>query len=79
MQTFPADTDPVRNLAELKAAITLFCSNGAKFVGKAEPEAWARTVSVAQQVLGLPTEVPGSQYYTYEAMPSTLRTPCPIR
>lgn len=79
VQTFPADTDPARNLAELKAAITLFCSNGAKFVGKAEPEAWARTVSVAQQVLGLPTEVPGSQYYTYEAMPSTLRTPCPIR
>lgn len=79
VQTFPADTDPARNLAELKAAITLFCSNGAKFVGKAEPEAWARTVSVAQQVLGLPTEVAGSQYYTYEAMPSTLRTPCPIR
>jgi NitT/TauT family transport system substrate-binding protein len=79
VKTFPADTDPARNLAELKAAITLFCSNGAKFVGKAEPEAWARTVSVAQQVLGLPTEVPGSQYYTYEAMPGTLRTPCPIR
>jgi NitT/TauT family transport system substrate-binding protein len=79
VKTFPADTDPARNLAELKAAITLFCSNGAKFVGKAEPEAWTRTVSVAQQVLGLPTEVPAAQYYTYEALPGTLRTPCPIR
>lgn len=78
-QTFPADTDPARNLAELKAAIALFCKNGAKFVGKAEPEAWTRTVSVAQQVLGLSTEVPASAYYTYEALPSTLRTSCPLR
>jgi NitT/TauT family transport system substrate-binding protein len=78
VQTFPADTDPPRNLAELKAAIALICKNGAKFVGKAEPEAWARTVSVAQQVLGLSTEVPASAYYTYEALPGSLRTSCPL-
>ena len=53
VQTFPTDTEPPRNLGELKAAISLMCKNGAKFVGKAEPEAWTRTVSVAQQVLGL--------------------------
>jgi hypothetical protein len=55
------------------------CKNGAKWVGKAEPEAWTRTVSVAQQVLGLATEVPASAYYTYEALPAALRTACPLR
>jgi NitT/TauT family transport system substrate-binding protein len=79
VRTFPADTDPARNLAELKAAIALMCKNGAKFVGKAEPEAWTRTVAVAQQVLGLPTEVPASAYYTYDGLPATLRTSCPLR
>ena len=78
-QTFPADTEPARNLAELKAAIALFCKNGAKFVGKAEPEAWARTTSVAQQVLGLPSSLPATAYYTYEALPSAMPTGCPIR
>jgi NitT/TauT family transport system substrate-binding protein len=78
-QTFPADTEPARNLAELKAAIALVCKNNAKFVGKAEPEAWAQTTSVAQQVLDLPTTLPATAYYTYEALPSALPTSCPIR
>jgi NitT/TauT family transport system substrate-binding protein len=77
-QTFPTDTEPPRNLGELKAAISLMCKNGAKFVGKAEPEAWTRTVSVAQQVLGLSTSVPASAYYTYEFLPATLTTKCPL-
>jgi NitT/TauT family transport system substrate-binding protein len=78
VQTFPTDTEPPRNLGELKAAISLMCKNGAKFVGKAEPEAWTRTVSVAQQVLGLATSVPASSYYTYEFLPATLPTKCPL-
>jgi NitT/TauT family transport system substrate-binding protein len=78
VQTFPTDTEPPRNLGELKAAISLMCKNGAKFVGKAEPEAWTRTVSVAQQVLGLSTSVPASAYYTYEFLPATLPTKCPL-
>ena len=78
-KTFPADAEPVRNLAELKAAIALVCKNNAKFVGKAEPEAWAYTTSVAQQVLDLPTTLPATAYYTYEALPSVLPTSCPIR
>jgi len=76
--TFPTDTEPPRNLGELKAAISLMCKNGAKFVGKAEPEAWTRTVSVAQEVLGLSTAVPASAYYTYEFLPATLPTKCPL-
>jgi NitT/TauT family transport system substrate-binding protein len=78
VQTFPTDTEPPRNLGELKAAIALMCKNGAKFVGKAEAEAWTRTVSVAQQVLGLPTSVPASAYYTHEFLPATLPTKCPL-
>jgi NitT/TauT family transport system substrate-binding protein len=78
VQTFPTDTEPPRNLGELKAAISLMCKNGAKFVGKAEPEAWTRTVSVAQQVLGLSSGVPASAYYTYEFLPATLPTKCPL-
>jgi NitT/TauT family transport system substrate-binding protein len=78
VQTFPTDTEPLRNLGELKAAISLMCKNGAKFVGKAEAEAWTRTVSVAQQVLGLPTSVPASAYYTHEFLPATLPTKCPL-
>ena len=35
------------------------------------------TVSVAQQVLGLPTSVPASAYYTHEFLPATLPTKCP--
>ena len=78
VQTFPTDTEPPRNLGELKAAISLMCKNGAKFVGKAEAEAWTRTVSVAQQVLGLSTSVPASAYYTHEFLPATLPTKCPL-
>jgi NitT/TauT family transport system substrate-binding protein len=78
VQTFPTDTEPPRNLGELKAAISLMCKNGAKFVGKAEAEAWTSTVSVAQQVLGLSTSVPASAYYTHEFLPATLPTKCPL-
>jgi NitT/TauT family transport system substrate-binding protein len=78
VQTFPTDTEPPRNLGELKAAISLMCKNGARFVGKAEAEAWTRTVQVAQQVLGLSTSVPASAYYTHEFLPATLPTRCPL-
>jgi hypothetical protein len=54
------------------------CKNGARFVGKAEAEAWTRTVQVAQQVLGLSTSVPASAYYTYEFLPAALPTKCPL-
>src|SRR5262245_828052 len=78
VQTFPTDTEPPRNLGELKAAISLMCKNGAKFVGKAEPEAWTRTVQVAQQVLGLSTSVPAAAYYPHEFLAAALPTKCPL-
>jgi NitT/TauT family transport system substrate-binding protein len=64
VQTFPTDTEPPRNLGELKA--------------EAEPEAWTRPVSVAQQVLGLSASVPAAAYYTYEFLSPTLPTKCPL-
>ena len=79
VKTFPNDTRPVLNTGQLKAAIALFCTNGAKFVGKAEPEAWTRTVDIAQKVLKLPTGLPATAYYTYDYLPQTLPTACPIQ
>ena len=76
--TFPNDTRPELNLGQLHAAIDLFCKNDAKFVGKAEPEAWSRTVEIAQQVLKLPTTLTAEEYYTYDYLPETMPTSCPI-
>ena len=77
VQTFPTDTEPPRNLGELKAAISLMCKNGAKFVGKAEAEAWTRTVSVAQQVLGPVDGGAGIGVLHVRVPPGALPTKCP--
>lgn len=79
VKTFPYDTKADLNLGQLKAAIDLFCKSGAKFVGKAEPEAWASTAEVAQNVLSLPKDTPATAYYTYDYLPGTLPTACPIK
>lgn len=76
--TFPNDTRPELNLGQLHAAIDLFCKNDAKFVGKAEPEAWTRTVEIAQNVLKLPANLAAEEYYTYDYLPETMPTSCPI-
>ncbi len=54
------------------------CKNDAKFVGKAEPAAWENTVKIAQQVLKLPATLKSTDYYTYDYLPATLPTACPI-
>lgn len=79
VKTFPNDTQPSLNMGQLKAAIQLMCVNGAKYVGKAEPAAWQNTVKIAQQVLKLPTNLQPTDYYTYDYLPSTLPTSCPIQ
>jgi NitT/TauT family transport system substrate-binding protein len=76
--TFPYDTHAALNREQLDAAIALFCKNGAKFVGKAEPQAWETTVSTAEKALGLPGGTPATSYYTYDYLPTTLPTTCPI-
>lgn len=78
VETFPQDTRPELNLGQLEAAIDLFCKNDAQFVGKAEPEAWANTVEIAQDVLELPDTLEAEEYYTYDYLPAELPTACPI-
>ncbi|MHB8890723.1 MAG: ABC transporter substrate-binding protein [Candidatus Limnocylindrales bacterium] len=77
--TFPYDTRPALNKRQLESAINLFCKNDAKFVGKAEPVAWERTVKIAEQVLKLPPGIPATDYYTYDYLPETLPTSCPLK
>jgi len=78
VKTFPYDTKAPLNLGQLNAAIDLMCKNDAKFVGKAEPAAWENTVKIAQQVLKLPATLKATDYYTYDYLPATLPTACPI-
>jgi NitT/TauT family transport system substrate-binding protein len=78
IKTFPYDTKESLNTGQLAAAIDLMCKNGAQFVGKAEPAAWENTVKVAQQVLKLPANLAATDYYTYDYLPATLPTACPI-
>ena len=78
IKTFPYDTKETLNTGQLNAAIDLMCSNDAKFVGKAEPSAWENTVKIAQDVLGLPKTLGPTDYYTYDYLPETMPTACPI-
>ncbi len=78
IKTFPYDTKETLNTGQLDAAIDLMCKNDAKFVGKAEPAAWENTVKIATQVLGLPATLKATDYYTYDYLPQTLPTACPI-
>jgi NitT/TauT family transport system substrate-binding protein len=56
-------------LAELKAITPLFCSGGAKFVGKAEDTHWARTQQLLSQVKLLPEGQDPKAYYTNDYLP----------
>ncbi|HEX2725665.1 MAG TPA: ABC transporter substrate-binding protein, partial [Beijerinckiaceae bacterium] len=63
--------------AELAAITPLFCSAGAKFVGKAEDEHWARTQTLLSEVKLLPEGQDPRSYYTNEFLPpSSEMRPC---
>jgi NitT/TauT family transport system substrate-binding protein len=55
--------------AELASIEPLYCAAGAKFVGKAEPESWARTQELLSQVDLLPAGQDPTTYYTYDFLP----------
>ncbi len=78
VEYFPYDTREALNKRQLESAIDLVCSNGAQFVGKAEPEAWDTSVQIWQEYFGLSPDVPATQYYTYDYLPETLPTACPL-
>ncbi|MGA1608163.1 MAG: ABC transporter substrate-binding protein [Planctomycetota bacterium] len=76
--TFPTDTEPTLNRRQLDSAISLFCTGGAKFVGKAEPEHWEQSVVIAQDYFDLSKDVPATAYYSYDYLPAELPTSCPL-
>src|SRR5215470_7706367 len=55
--------------AELAAITPLFCSAGAKFIGKAEDAHWARTQELLAEVKLLPAGQDPKSYYTNEFLP----------
>lgn len=55
--------------AELAAITPLFCSGGAKFVGKAEDAHWTRTQKLLSEVKLLPEGQDPKNYYTSEFLP----------
>jgi len=55
--------------AELAAITPLFCSGGAKFVGKAEDAHWTRTQKLLSEVKLLPEGQDPKSYYTNEYLP----------
>jgi NitT/TauT family transport system substrate-binding protein len=73
---FP-DANEKLSTAELAAIAPLFCSGGAKFIGKAEDAHWARTQTLLAEVKLLPEGQDPKSYYTNEYLPpdSELR-PC---
>ncbi len=63
--------------AELAAITPLFCSGGAKYVGKAEDALWAKSQELLSEVKLLPVGQDPKTYYTNEYLPpvSAMR-PC---
>src|SRR3954464_3763514 len=55
--------------AELAAITPLFCSGGAKFIGKAEDAHWTRTQQLLSEVKLLPEGQDPKTYYTNEFLP----------
>ncbi len=55
--------------AELAAITPLFCSGGAKFIGKAEDAHWVRTQQLLSEVKLLPEGQDPKSYYTNDFLP----------
>jgi NitT/TauT family transport system substrate-binding protein len=67
--TFP-DLNEKLATAELAAITPLFCSGGAKFVGKAEDAHWTRTQALLSEVKLLPEGQDPKSYYTNDYLPA---------
>lgn len=69
------------SLEELQATLdgNLLCANGAKYLGKATPEAWAKTQELLSSVDLLDKGVDPTTYYTYDYLPPDNELPtCPL-
>ena len=67
-KVFP-DTNEKLATQELAAIHPLFCSGGAKHIGKAEPELWAKSQELLAEVKLLPAGQDPKSYYTYDYLP----------
>jgi NitT/TauT family transport system substrate-binding protein len=67
-QVFPEMNEKVAT-AELAAITPLFCSGGAKYIGKAEDALWVKTQELLSEVKLLPAGQDPKSYYTDEFLP----------
>jgi NitT/TauT family transport system substrate-binding protein len=77
-KVFP-DANPELGQGQLDATEVLMCANDAKFIGKATPEQWGKTVENLSAIGILPKDKPATDYYSLDYVPteSELRA-CPI-
>ena len=67
-KVFP-DTKEQLATQELAAIHPLFCSGGAKYIGKAEPQLWAKSQELLAEVKLLPAGQDPKSYYSYDYLP----------
>jgi len=68
--TFPSMNEKLAT-AELAAITSLFCSGGAKYIGKAEDALWVKSQDLLSQVKLLPAGQDPKTYYTNDYLPPT--------
>jgi NitT/TauT family transport system substrate-binding protein len=66
---FP-ETNEKLAAAELAAITPLFCSGGAKYIGKAEDALWAKSQELLAEVKLLPAGQDPKSYYTNDYLPA---------
>jgi NitT/TauT family transport system substrate-binding protein len=69
IKTLFSDVNERLATAELAAITPLFCSGGAKYIGKAEDEHWTRTQALLSEVKLLPEGQDPKSYYTNDFLP----------
>jgi len=67
-QVFPEVNDKLA-ASELAAITPLFCSGGAKYIGKAEDAQWVKTQDLLAEVKLLPAGVDPKSYYSNDYLP----------
>jgi NitT/TauT family transport system substrate-binding protein len=69
-KVFP-ETNEKLATSELAAITPLFCSGGAKYIGKAEEALWSKSQDLLAEVKLLPAGQDPKSYYTYDFLPPT--------
>jgi NitT/TauT family transport system substrate-binding protein len=67
-KVFPESNEKLAT-QELAAIHPLFCSGGAKYIGKAEPALWSKSQELLAEVKLLPAGQDPKSYYTFDYLP----------